>query len=253
MEQFVTLVIFVAVLSFISIYADRHLQARKQEKGSEATESESKGIGSWFKSLRGKFSFKKSPNLVEQFQNWAKDAKLEKGLKTWLASLSDAEVKDLVRDLANFCAKLDLNLAWLGESVLDNEPDLKKLLETSVTSYCLTQWNAAKANEDVALLKIWLAVQQKPNKKKHQQLYKKLLANLIDKKVIKMSVAEYVDNSQKEQKKQAVDLVNKAAEENRKAFNAVLKDLLAASEEEVQEVESSNTAQSDKVAATASA
>ena len=245
MGQFVSLVIFIVVLAFISVFLDRHWQAYKQKQEGEATV-----ISTKLKTVLNRFKFKKVSNLTEQFQSWVKDAKLDKELKAWLEYLPDDEAKVFGKGLATYCAKLDFNLAWLGESTLDKEPELKKLVETSVISYCTTQWNVAKANEDITLLKTWLTVQQYPYKKKHQQLYRKLFATLLDKKLIKVDLTGYIYAEPEEKMKQTMEFVNQVAEDNRKAFNAVLKEVLTANRSDGKPI--SKEASSDKTA-TASA
>lgn len=210
------LIIFVLLVGSLAIVIDRRMDARDAASEEEAP-AEKGGFLSRFR----------KGDSVKLFEKWAKESLTKNAdLKTWLASLTTEETKNLVRNLETHCRKHNLKLAWLGEELLNDEPELKSALESAVISYCQTAYDATKVQKQVELFSTLLDFKKNPNNRKYADLRQNLFTAFVEKGLADISLSEYIKTSDKEKSKKEVETLEQVAKKDRKAFNAALAEAL---------------------------
>jgi hypothetical protein len=205
-------------------------------KASEASKQATAKAGEMYKGLRGRWKFRKDTReLAGQFKQWvagsglASRRQLYDGLPesaaefaTWLGGLSAEELDRFTQGVARFCGSLNFDLAWLTNTQLAREPELKLTVEDATLLYSLAAWRAGRVQKKVRnflAYQSWLA---KPERYKDfgNQLYRALL----DAKLMTVPPELYLA-PEKERLGQAVAAIQKVADENPAAFTAVLHQL----------------------------
>ena len=237
MAHYLPLIILIAIISAASIILDRKWQARQtattddtESADSEATPAKltarmTDGIKESWDKLRGR----SSTELTQQFKTWVdQELKGEKGLKDWVASLSDEGIESLTKQLATFCSDLNLDLAWLVNGDLEVDPDLKKNAQAIVVAYCSACWQAAQAQNDLHAFTIFRTFEQDPSNKKHRQFGQKLYAKLAEENEVSLPpLSELLSATEKEQLERTAQAIQAVAEKDRPALNKAIKAVLA--------------------------
>ncbi|MGB0389888.1 MAG: hypothetical protein ACPGWR_34125, partial [Ardenticatenaceae bacterium] len=88
------------------------------------------GVGLLWNSRR-----QRGPTLEERFQTWVMASdEVNSDLKTWVAELSDKEIKILVHQLTLHCAEVGMEVEWLLGEELNNQ-ELRTALQDTVVAY----------------------------------------------------------------------------------------------------------------------
>ncbi len=189
------------------------------------------GLGGWLKLRRDK------SQLVTQFQTWAATDTLNQAaanaelagtaaeLKTWLATLSDKELKMFCDKVAHFTAALGFDLAWLWDDQLRGQAELKRALEEAVALYCITVWRAQRVQDEVRAFVAWDRWQAHPNK--HRALGQKMYTALVQNGMIMMDVEMYTA-SDKARWAQMNRSIKEVARANPEAVSAIVRGMVFA-------------------------
>lgn len=194
-----------------------------------------------YQGLRGRFRFRNhTHDLAKQFKQWVAEAapgsraELYNGLPAsadgfaaWLGGLPDKELAQFTKQVVRFCASVNFNLAWLTDAQVSREPELKRAVEDAVLLYSLTTWRANNVQQDVKgffAYQAWLA---KPNR--HREFGQQLYAALVHGGAVTIPAELYLA-SEKERQAQAAASIRKAAEEDRVAFQAALRQVIGGGE-----------------------
>ena len=180
---------------------------------------------------------KNENNLAQQFNEWVAGAPLEKridplsrsakGMKSWLASL-EAEERDIfTKQVAAFTSDLNFELGWLVDQELENDPDLKQAMEEVVALYCLANFKALLLQDELRAFIILQAWQEEPTRKEYQEFNQKLFTKLVGKGFAEAAPSDLLLAGEKEREKYAVQAIRQAYQENRKAFKAIAKEIMA--------------------------
>ena len=180
---------------------------------------------------------KNENNLAQQFNEWVAGAPLEKridplsrsakGMKSWLASL-EAEERDIfTKQVAAFTSDLNFELGWLVDQELENDPDLKQAMEEVVALYCLANFKALLLQDELRAFIILQAWQEEPTRKEYREFNQKLFTKLVEKGFAEAAPSDLLLAGEKEREKYAVQAIRQAYQENRKAFKAIAKEMMA--------------------------
>jgi len=89
----------------------------------------------------------------EEFRAWALGSGAElfpQDLKTWLASLSDAEARDFRRSLDEYADSLGFNLTVLMDGGLDQDPIMRQVFVEAIIVYSPAYRRARQAQQQAA-------------------------------------------------------------------------------------------------------
>jgi hypothetical protein len=192
--------------------------------------------GQMYQGLRGQLKLRTdSENLSKQFKQWVADAALAKrdelyatlpasadGFAIWLNEVKDKELEQFTRGVAQFCASLNFDIAWLADPKVGCDPTLKKAVEDAVLLYSLAAWRSSNVQQEVQnflAYRAWLA-----NPKQHKQYGQRLHQVLIQQGLVVVSPDQYLASEQ-ERFEQAATVIRKVAEENPTAFAAALRSI----------------------------
>ncbi|MEW5983027.1 MAG: hypothetical protein AB1806_11755 [Acidobacteriota bacterium] len=205
-------------------------------KASQASKKASAKAGEMYRGLRGRLKFRRDTReLAKQFKQWVVGSALgdrkqmydglpssAAGFATWLHDLSPTELEDFTRGVARFCGQLNFDIAWLTNTQLAREPELKQTVEDATLLYSLAAWRAGRVQRQVRNFLAYQDWLTKPERHKDfgQQLYRALL----DAKLMSVPPELYLA-SEKERLAQAVAAIRKVADDDPAAFRAVLHQL----------------------------
>lgn len=238
----VTATVAGAVVAGAAIFADRKVQERnkmvkiaetqeaiKVSATGEAVQEQGQAgpLSKYATNVRNRLT-RNRQEMAKKFQTWA-DANIEDDLlRTWLTHLSPEAASALTEQLADFCVNLGFELPWLLDSSLDRDPEIKRGATAVVTSYCQACWNAAQSYVNYELFKLLQEIEQEPFVRKHQDLGRRLFAELVKREMADAVPPELFMASEKERQAHMTHAIQQAAGSNRDMFKAVLKDVLAA-------------------------
>ncbi|GEM_PF-3896414 len=176
---------------------------------------------------------------VSEFRQWASGGAFENRaatfnsggaaaeFKSWVESLSVDEIKALDALVNDFCADQHFSFGWLGDAELEQgDPDLKQALEEAVMLFSLACWKANRVQKDVEALAVYENWLEDPYKGKNLTISQALFARMVDERKVKAS-PELLLAPEKERREFVVNTVKDFASRERKAFNAMLKGVLA--------------------------
>jgi primosomal protein N' len=197
--------------------------------------------GQMYQGLRGQFKLRSdSGNLSKQFKQWVAESALSKrdelyatmpasadGFAIWLNGAEDKELELFTRRVAQFCASLNFDLAWLTDPEVGREPALKKVVEDAVLLYSLAAWRSSNVQQEVQSFlayRVWLA-----NPNRHKAYGQRLHQVLIQRGLVTVPPDLYLVPEQ-ERLEQAANAIQKAADEHPAAFNAALRQVTGVGE-----------------------
>ncbi len=179
-----------------------------------------KGIGDWFGN-------NKQEALSANFRQWAAESlEQEEGLKAWLASLSDEGVQALSGQLASFSADLNMDLEWLLNGQLEEEPELKQALEEIVVAFCLACWKATQVQDEVEVYTTYQNLEDNPNSRKNRDLTQQLFVTMVNKELVPAASTELFVATDKERHTYMLAAVRDVANKDRATFDSVLKEVI---------------------------
>ncbi|MBU0495494.1 MAG: hypothetical protein KKA73_01495 [Chloroflexi bacterium] len=161
---------------------------------------------------------------AEQFVAWATTLpEAEPAFKDWLQSLTPAETDALWQGAADFGAGLNIDLAWLLDGQMEDDPALKQEIEKAMTLYCQAYWKSILIRDDAEVFAAFRAWQEAPQK--HKELGRRLFAHLVDMGAISMPTTLHLA-PEKERWEYSVKAIRDFAEKDRLAFLAAFKEAL---------------------------
>ncbi|NJP04565.1 MAG: hypothetical protein HC837_02490 [Chloroflexaceae bacterium] len=234
----------VAVLaSTLAIFIDRRNQGKKKElpvtaeeqattETTDATVEETEAssgksgplgrISSWSQRVtKGSKTL-----LAEQFQSWAGTNIDDVQLKNWLTELSPKANKALTEQLNDFCANLGFELSWLLDDTLEKDPEIEREARQVVIAYCTACWHAAQSYNDFELFKTMQEIEKQAFTREHKSLSRRLFTELVKRDMAASVPAELFVASEKERQEHMANAIRQAAETDREAFKAVLKEVM---------------------------
>lgn len=93
-------------------------------------------IGGWAKNYWHHVSGQEKKELAQRFFEWSQKNLTDVGLRVWINNLSDEGLEVLTDLLSCFCRNFDIDLAWLVDGRLSDEPALKQGIMQVVSYYC---------------------------------------------------------------------------------------------------------------------
>lgn len=218
-------------------------QASKQAaaKANELSKDATARATETYRGLRGRLRFRNhTRDLAKQFKQWVAEAALAKrvelygalpasadGFAVWLSELSDKDLDSFTQRVAQFCASLNFNLAWLTDPQVSREPEIKKAVEDAVLLYSVTLWRANNVQQDVQAFFAYQAWLAHPGR--HSAFGQQLLGKLMERGAVTITSDQYLA-SEKERQAHAMAAIRKVAEEDHEAFHAALREVMIGGE-----------------------
>lgn len=153
-------------------------------------------------------------------------------LTTWLALLDVEEAKMFANQVRTFSESLNFELSWLLNEDLNNEPELKEAFEEAVSLYSLAYFRALQVEEELRLFITFRAWQENPSAKEYQELTQNLFAALVEKGLAAPAPTKLFLAENRRRQKHAESAIRQAADKDKKAFYAILKEVMAFETEE---------------------
>ena len=129
-------------------------------------------IGAWLRSGMAKATGTEHHDLLVRFVGWA-DAHLHDApLREWLGSLSEEGLVALVEELRLFCKGLGMELRWLVDDKLGDDPVLAHAIQQVVEHYCHACRIGLEAQHEVAQQRrrqIWRSRLRVPDAEHHAE------------------------------------------------------------------------------------
>jgi len=194
---------------------------------------------SWRPKLGG-WRRKRAKKEPQQFKEWVVEASLAENKQlyqslpdtaqafaTWLAGLSLEETAAFDQDLSAFCSGLNFELAWLLNQELDDDPGLKQAVDEAVVLYALAHHKATQVQGNIEVFRTFMAWQEDPTKGEHKELTQALFDKLVEKGLAPAPSPKLFMASEQKRQEHIVQAIRKAAEADRQAFSAILKEVMA--------------------------
>ena len=210
-------------------------------QATQASKQATSQAGQMYQGLRGQFKLRSdSGNLSKQFKQWVAESALAKrdelyetlpasadGFAIWLNEVKDQELEQFTRGVAQFCASLNLDIAWLTDPEVGRDQALKKAVEDAVLLYSLATWRSSNVRQEVQSFLAYRAWLANPNR--HKAYGQQLHQVLIQQGLVTVPPDLYLAPEQ-ERLEQAASAIRRVADENPAAFNAALRQLAEPSE-----------------------
>lgn len=178
-------------------------------------------------SVRNTVGGKSQPDPVKLLRAWAAESlNQNKGLQTWITTLSDNGATALTSQLTDFCRNLNVELLWLLDKGLEKDQELKQQISEIVVSYCNACWKAAEAQDELKTYQTILALQENPGKKENRVLSQSIFTELVKRNLTTPTPPELFLADDKERHQHVMDAIQKAADKDRKTFNKVVNTVL---------------------------
>lgn len=153
-------------------------------------------------------------------------------LTNWLALLDVEEAKIFADQVRTFSESQNFELSWLLNEELNNEPELKEAFEEAVTLYSLAYFRVLQVEEELRLFITFRAWQENFSAKGSQELTQDLFAALVEKGLAAPAPTKLFLAENKRRQKHAESAIRQAADKDKKAFYAILKEVMAFKTEE---------------------
>lgn len=228
------LLIVLILLIFLGIYAERQIQFHQRiaprlnavrDQLSSVTDQVIDNVRSL---ADGGFNSKMAETLAQDFLTWAKmGLQDEPELQLWLLSLSAEGVRALTYQLALFCNDLNIELRWLNDHDLSQNPELESHIKTVVVMYCKACWKATQIQPELNQFRSYMDTLNSLARKENDEVGLQLLNRLSDLKLIDPPSPEILLGTEKERREYIDSCIRKAARTDRKTFDQVLEDLIS--------------------------
>ncbi len=207
-------------------------------QATQASKQATSQAGQMYQGLRGQFKLRSdSGNLAKQFKQWVAGSSLSKrdelyatlpasadGFAIWLNEAKDQELEQFTRRVAQFCASLNFDIAWLIDPKVGRDPALKKAVEDAVLLYSLAAWRSGNVQQEVQSFLAYREWRANPNH--HKEYGQRLHQVLIQQGLVTCPPELYLAPEQ-ERLAQAASAIRKVADENPAAFNTALHQVVA--------------------------
>jgi hypothetical protein len=148
-------------------------------------------------------------------------------LKNWLATLDAEEAETFANQVAAFSSSMNLELSWLLDQELNDDPNLKQTFEEAIALYCLANFRAAQVQEELRLFITYRAWRENPSGKGYKELTQELFAKLVDKGLAEPAPTNLFLAPNKRRQKHAESAIREAAAKDKQAFYGLLKEAIA--------------------------
>ncbi len=215
--------ILVAAAAAAGYYYGR--DPRKVNEGVTGATDKAKG---WIGTTRGWLRIGTRRKELAQFRTWiAGLSGVDKAFVAWLQDLSPEDARAFAQAVSDFSSSLNVERAWLLDGRMDADPELEKSVQEAVALYCMAYWKTTQVQDDVQAFAVFQDWQAAPRKRRHRELTQKLFARLVEDGVVSVPSEIYLASVRK-RKAYVVQAIRDFAEKDRPAFNAILKQVLAA-------------------------
>jgi hypothetical protein len=172
----------------------------------------------------------KKPDLSGQFRAWSETALAGKPeLRGWLASLSEEGFRALTQRVADFCADLNIDLAWLAQGHLQAAPELHEATQTIVTDYLEVCWHAIRRQHDIALFEQFHQLVENTADSRYRETRRQVFTRLIAAGMAEaLPSYELIMASETQRQIMAAQAIKQAAAKDWQAFAQLFEDILRA-------------------------
>ena len=176
------------------------------------------------KEVGSRIGSKKEDNFGPQLLAWVEQESGERVLAAWLKHLPEEALAALSDGVSAFCSELDIEISWLLENQLDEEPKLKALISEIVLNYLSACHQAALSWGDTRTFRVLTELESHlaSDKPFTRQLYLMLVEN----KLVQSVSTNLFLGQEEELEAYMREEIRQARETNKAAFKRVLKDLL---------------------------
>lgn len=226
--------IVLILLIVVGVYAERQIQLRQRvaprltavrDQLNSVTDQVLDNVRSITDSG---FNSKMAETLAEDFVTWAKvGLHDEPELQLWLLSLSPEGVRALTYQLALFCNDLNIELKWLNDHDLAQNPELESPIKAVVVMYCKACWKATQIQPELNQFRNYMDTLNSLARKENDEVGMQLLNKLSDLKLIDPPSPEILLGTEKERREYIDSSIRKAARTDRKTFEQVLEDVIS--------------------------
>ena len=144
----------------------------------------------------------------------------------WVATLSDRETRKLVQHIISSCEKAKLNITWLYNHEIDNNPIIKQTLEEVVILSGMTYAKMEQVKNDLVILSTYQKWNENPFSRKQKEFTQDLFTQLKNKGLVTNLPAEMVMTSEKKRAQFIVKEIRDLAQKDRFALNQTLEVML---------------------------
>lgn len=171
---------------------------------------------------------KERAQRIEQFRRWAVDHDLlESPLQQWIQRLSASQAQVLLDLLDGYCASLNWELNWLFAPQIEKAPELKQVLEDSVSAYARAILHSLQMEADVAAYQAYIAFEKNPTARKQRTLVQQLYQSINDKQLTPPVKRLFGRFSRKGPKpKEQIKVIQQSFEKHPAETMAALKEIL---------------------------
>lgn len=176
------------------------------------------------KEARSRMNSKEEDHSAQQLLTWIEKEPSAAILTAWLKHLPEEALVALTGSVSAFCSELDIEMSWLLENQLDEEPKLKALVSEIVFNYLSACRKAALSWGDTRTFRVLRELESHlaSDKPFTRQLYLMLVQNKLVQPVstnLFLGQQEELDRYMKQE-------ILQARETNKPAFKRVLKELI---------------------------
>ncbi|MFZ4828102.1 MAG: hypothetical protein ACOYLB_12185 [Phototrophicaceae bacterium] len=225
--------IVLILLIIAGVYAERQIQLRQRvaprlhavrDQFSSVTDQVFENVRSITESG---FNSKTTEILAQNFIEWVKvGLNDEPELQLWLLSLSPEGSRALAYQLALFCNDLNIELRWLNDHDLSQNPELESPIKAVVVMYCKACWKATQIQPELNQFRTYMDTLNSLARKENDEVGMQLLNKLADLKLIEPPTPEILLGTERERREYVDASIRKAARTDRKAFDQVLEDVI---------------------------
>ena len=179
---------------------------------------------------RRRRAMKQRRRQIEQLRRWAaQHSELEPALQQWIQRLPAAEAHVLLDLLNGYCTSLNWELTWLFAPQIQKAPELKRVLEESISAYVRAILYSLHMEADVAAFHTYVAFEKKPTARKHRPLVERLYQKVNHERLTPPTKRFFGRFARKEAStKEQIAAIQQAFERDPVHAMAALKQVLAA-------------------------
>lgn len=176
------------------------------------------------KEARSRINSKEEDHSAEQLLAWAEKEPGATMLSAWLKHIPEEALVVLLGEVSAFCTELDIEISWLLENQLEEEPKLKALVSEIVLNYLSACHKAALSWDDTRAFRVLRELESHlvSDKPFARQLYLMLAQN----ELVEPDSTNLFLGQEKELDRYMKQEILQAREKNKQAFKRVVKELI---------------------------
>jgi hypothetical protein len=234
------LIFFISLIALVSILLDRRWQRRAVQRQQERVAKQVSPLpvangqnstlvdqikAGWHKRM----GWHSEPSADQpQLRTWLlANLADDPNTQQWIAGLTDVEFTALHQQLASFCSSLQIDLTWLGDQALAQDPTLQGAVQAAVLHYVQAQQQASVVQADLQAFKTYLALEQRPYSYEYQPLVQQLYTRLVKAGLTEPARPEALLATEKTRVEHMLRAIQHAAHRDRPAFYRILNTLSA--------------------------